>query len=118
MCSWVSLGARTHCCSPNGWDEGRRSSIHVFSVEAMHVRMKDVSYESSAIYLQRFCEELHIPMHVLTTCFEESDCKPPCSSYSWNHRQQMLNLAQQLGCKYSVLFPTVERIREQLIREE
>ncbi len=79
---------------------GRRAQIHHprFRVEAVHVRMENVSYETSTDYLQQFCNDLHIPLHVVTTRFEESDSKPPCFLCSWNRRKQLFNLAQQLGC--------------------
>ena len=79
---------------------GRRAQIHHprFRVEAVHVRMENVSYETSTDYLQQFCDDLHVPLHVVTTRFEESDSKPPCFLCSWNRRKQIFNLAQQLGC--------------------
>lgn len=79
---------------------GRRAQIHHprFRVEAVHVRMENVSYETSTDYFQQFCNDLHIPLHVVTTRFEESDSKPPCFLCSWNRRKQLFNLAQQLGC--------------------
>lgn len=79
---------------------GRRTQIlrPRFRVEAVHVRMENVSYETSTDYLQQFCDQLHVPLHVVTTRFEESDSKPPCFLCSWNRRKQMFNLAQQLGC--------------------
>ena len=85
---------------------GRRARIHHprFRVEAVHVRMENVSYETSTDYLQRFCDDLQIPLHVVTTRFDASTGsgqtrhKPPCFLCSWNRRKQMFNLAQQLGC--------------------
>ena len=69
-----------------------------FRVEAVHVRMENISYETSTEYLQQFCGELDVPLHIVTTRFEESGEKPPCFLCSWNRRKQMFNLAQQLGC--------------------
>ncbi|MBQ7443004.1 MAG: tRNA 2-thiocytidine biosynthesis protein TtcA [Bacteroidaceae bacterium] len=79
---------------------GRRAHIHRprFSVEAVHVRMDNVSYETSTAYLQQFCDDLHIPLHVVTTRFQESASKPPCFPCSWQRRKQLFNLAQELGC--------------------
>ena len=79
---------------------GRRAQIHHprFRVEAVHVRMENVSYETSTDYLQQFCDDQQIPLHVVTTRFDESDSKPPCFLCSWNRRKQMFNLAQELGC--------------------
>lgn len=69
-----------------------------FRVEAVHVRMENISYETSTEYLQQFCGELDVPLHIVTTRFEETGEKPPCFLCSWNRRKQMFNLAQQLGC--------------------
>ena len=77
----------------------RRAAIShpAFEVEAVHVRMENISYETSADYLQQFCRRQGVPLHILTTSFEPGD-KPPCFLCSWNRRKQMFNLAQQLKC--------------------
>ena len=80
-----------------------------FKVEAIHVRMENISYETSTDYLQDFCQQLGVPLHVINTSFEvndRNDCsgkdlrrqKSPCFLCSWNRRKQMFNLAQELGC--------------------
>ena len=89
-----------------------------FSVEALHVRMENIHYETDTSYLQAFCDSLGIRLHVRTTRFEvappveqaavaqqhtESAArlrkqKQPCFLCSWNRRKEMFNLAQELGC--------------------
>jgi tRNA(Ile)-lysidine synthase TilS/MesJ len=89
-----------------------------FSVEALHVRMENIHYETDTSYLQSFCDALGIKLHVRTTRFEvepsventavlqqspESSArlrkqKQPCFLCSWNRRKQLFNLAQELGC--------------------
>lgn len=69
-----------------------------FSVEAIHVRMENIHYESDASYLQQFCDALGVPLHIVTTGFEPSTKKPACFLCSWQRRKQMFNLAQELGC--------------------
>ena len=91
-----------------------------FEVEALHVRMENIHYESDTSYLQQFCEELGVRLHIRTTRFEveplsenpeysvhldnpESAArlrkqKQPCFLCSWQRRKEMFNLAQQLGC--------------------
>ena len=69
-----------------------------FRVEAVHVRMENIRYETSTDYLQRFCQELNVPLHLVTTRFEESEKKPACFLCSWYRRKELFNLAQQLGC--------------------
>ena len=85
----------------------RRSHIQHprFEVEAVHVRMTNIAYSTSADYLQRFCDHQGVRLHVVETSFEvggdEADLrrqKQPCFLCSWNRRKQMFNLAQQLRC--------------------
>lgn len=76
-----------------------------FKVEAVHVRMEDIQYETSTDYLQRFCDDLQVPLHIVTTQFSIPSShhsplkqKPPCFLCSWYRRKQLFNLAQGLGC--------------------
>lgn len=89
-----------------------------FRVEAVHVRMENIRYETSADYLQQFCSSLDVPLHLVTTRFETlqpaatadvrcaaapqqsypQKAKSPCFLCSWHRRKQLFNLAQQLGC--------------------
>ena len=84
-----------------------------FKVEALHVRMENIHYETDTSYLQQFCENLGVTLHVRTTRFEveqpeisqqPTDAarrrkqKQPCFLCSWNRRKEMFNLAQELGC--------------------
>ena len=41
-----------------------------FSVEALHVRMENIHYETDTSYLQAFCDDLGVKLHVRTTSFE------------------------------------------------
>ena len=87
----------------------RRSRIQHprFSVEALHVRMENIHYETDTSYLQGFCDALGVRLHVRTTSFEigsPADArdarrqKQPCFLCSWQRRKQLFNLAQELGC--------------------
>lgn len=73
-----------------------------FRVEAIHVRMENISYETDTSFLEQFCATLDVPLHLVTTNFEaaspEEKQKPPCFLCSWYRRKQLFNLAQQLGC--------------------
>lgn len=71
-----------------------------FKVEAVHVRMENIKYESDTRYLQDFADNLNVPLHIVTTRFDFSeDCrKPACFLCSWHRRKQIFNLAQELGC--------------------
>lgn len=68
-----------------------------FKVEAVHVRMENIQYETDTTYLQQFCDNLGVSLHLVTTRFDEGQ-KPPCFLCSWNRRKQLFNLAQDLGC--------------------
>jgi len=78
----------------------RRARIDhpAFRVEAVHIRMENISYETSTDYLQQFCDEFGVPLHLITTRFEASNKKPPCFLCSWYRRKELFNLAQKLGC--------------------
>ncbi len=74
-----------------------------FSVEALHVRMKEVQYESDAHYMQAFCNKLSVPLHIVTASLTESSAeehnrsKPICFLCSWNRRKALFNFAQEHG---------------------
>ncbi len=92
-----------------------------FKVEALHVRMENIHYETDTSYLKQFCDNLGVRLHVRTTSFETIENgkliiengkssmfnlqssirrkqKQPCFLCSWNRRKQLFNLAQELGC--------------------
>ena len=79
---------------------GKRAKIDHprFRVEAIHVRMENIAYETSTAYLEQFCSDLDVPLHIVTTRFEPSDKKPPCFLCSWYRRKEIFNLAQELEC--------------------
>ncbi|MDD7097644.1 MAG: tRNA 2-thiocytidine biosynthesis TtcA family protein [Prevotella sp.] len=70
-----------------------------FDVEAVHVRMDNIRYETDLSYLEQFTSDLGIRLHIVNTGFEydESKVKPRCFLCSWQRRKQMFNLAQELG---------------------
>ena len=80
-----------------------------FSVEALHVRMENIQDETDTSYLQQFCDEQGVKLHLRTTRFEIGEetvndardarrQKQPCFLCSWMRRKEMFNLAQELGC--------------------
>lgn len=93
LCLLEMLARRAHILKPR------------FTVEALHVRMENIQYETDTTYLQQFCDQLGVPLHVVTTCFNPSPHsthhpkeKPACFLCSWQRRKQLFNMAQQLGC--------------------
>lgn len=81
---------------------GRRMRIDKprFTVEAVHIRMENIKYETDTRYLEEFSAQFGIKMHTVTTCFDiHTDTrKSPCFLCSWNRRKQMFVKAQELGC--------------------
>ena len=84
---------------------GQRSRIYRprFKVCAAHVRMENIPYETDTAYLSAFCEEHHVPLHVITTAFEPEPQgrqrrKPECFLCAWQRRKKLFELAQSLGC--------------------
>ena len=92
----------------------RRSKINVphFTVEALHVRMDNIHYETDTTYLQSLCDRLGVPLHIVTTSFAATPNvsattpdgspsgkqKPACFLCSWQRRKQLFKVAQELGC--------------------
>lgn len=72
------------------------------TVEALHVRMENVQYETDLEWLENFCKELGVTLHVRTTRFDKAtngqEEKPACFLCSWMRRKMMFEVAQQLGC--------------------
>ena len=79
----------------------RRSKIlHPrFEVAALHVRMRNISYETDTHYLEQFANELGIRLFIRETCFDASTDrrKTPCFLCSWYRRKELFNLAQEHG---------------------
>ena len=79
----------------------RRSLIRrpLFSLEALHIRMDNVPYESDLPYLNQFCQNLNIPLHVVTTHFEADtqSMRSACFLCSWTRRKSLFNFAQSNG---------------------
>lgn len=77
-----------------------RISVPRFTVEAIHVRMGNVQYETDTEYIETFAHDLGIKLHIVTTSFDETTAgkKPICFLCSWYRRKEMFNLAQELGC--------------------
>lgn len=69
-----------------------------FNLEAVHVRMKNIHYETDVQYLMDQCNKWHIPLHVIETGYEEDHNKKrtPCFLCSWNRRKCLFSQAQDL----------------------
>lgn len=68
-------------------------------VEAAHVVMDNIPYESDRAYLLDFCQELGIPCHILHSSFDESTDgrKTKCFLCAWNRRKALFTFAKEHG---------------------
>lgn len=80
--------------------ERMKRSNGKFSLEAVHVRMKNIQYESDTSYLEQKAAEWGIPFHVVETGFDvdRKEKRTPCFLCSWNRRKTLFTVAQNLGC--------------------
>ncbi|MBR5061538.1 MAG: tRNA 2-thiocytidine biosynthesis protein TtcA [Prevotella sp.] len=78
----------------------RKIFIPQFTLQAIHVRMENIAYHTDTGYLEEFCRDRDVPLHIVTTSFDPSTDKrkSPCFLCSWMRRKEMFNFAQQLGC--------------------
>lgn len=70
-----------------------------FTVEAAHVVMDNIPYETERTYLQRFCDELGVTLHILHSSFDESTDrrKTKCFLCAWNRRKTLFQFAADGG---------------------
>lgn len=68
-------------------------------VEAAHVIMDNIPYESDRSYLETFCKDLGIPFHLLHSHFDESTDprRTKCFLCAWNRRKTLFSFAQEEG---------------------
>jgi len=79
----------------------RRAKIYKPSikVEAAHIIMDNIPYETDRSYLQNFCDEQGTTLHILHSSFDESTDprKTRCFLCSWNRRKALFEFATQNG---------------------
>ena len=80
--------------------ERMKRSNGYFSLEAVHVRMSNIQYESDTSYLEQKAAAWGVPFHVVETGFEadRNEKRTPCFLCSWNRRKTLFSVAQNLGC--------------------
>lgn len=68
-------------------------------VEAAHVLMDNIPYETDRSYLQQFCQDLGMKLHILHASFEEraDSRKPRCFMCSWTRRKTLFQFATSNG---------------------
>lgn len=68
-------------------------------VEAAHVIMDNIPYETDRSYLKQYCQELGIELHILHSSFDEhhDTQKTKCFLCAWNRRKSLFTFAQENG---------------------
>ena len=77
-------------------------------VEAAHVIMDNIPYETDRSYLEAYCASLGLPLHILHTSFDDSEAAPSdtlaarrrktkCFLCSWNRRKALFSFASAEG---------------------
>lgn len=70
-----------------------------FDAIALHVRMKEIAYESSTDYLHTISNQYAIPLIVKETSLGEiRGDKTPCFLCSWFRRKLLFDVAQEMNC--------------------
>ena len=97
----------------------KRARIHKprFSVQAVHVVMRNIPYQSDEAYLRACAEGLGVPFTVYETEFDAStdSRKSPCFLCSWNRRKALFTVAKELGCNKIALGHHMDDILETLL---
>lgn len=78
---------------------GQRARIFKpsITVEAAHVIMDNIPYETDRTYLQQFCDDCGVKLHILHSQFDESTDprKTKCFLCAWNRRKAMFTFATE-----------------------
>ena len=92
-------GGKDSLCLLQLLAERQRIFMPKFTLEAVHVRMRNIPYESDTSYLENFASELGVRLHVVETAFEQrpGSKKPACFLCSWYRRKELFRLAQEGG---------------------
>ncbi len=77
----------------------RKKNNYNFSITALHVKMRNISYSSNTEYLKEFCKHYDINLIIKETQFEKDKQKnrTPCFLCSWNRRKILFETAQEIG---------------------
>ena len=70
------------------------------SIVAAYVTMVNIPYKTNTGFLQEFCDDQGVELHIVESSFDTSTDKrkSPCFLCSWNRRKALFTLAQELGC--------------------
>ena len=95
-------GGKDSLCLLEMLAERKRIFKPKIDVEAIHVRMSNIHYESDTSYLEAFARQHGIRLHVVTTGFDDNadgapKDKPACFLCSWHRRKCLFRFAQDNG---------------------
>lgn len=80
----------------------RRAAIYKphIELEALHVRMKNIPYETDTSYIEEFTASRGVHLTIKETSFDPSTDhrKSPCFLCSWNRRKMLFETAKELKC--------------------
>lgn len=78
----------------------RRHLPFNFELEAVHVSATNIGYEMDTGYLQTFCDELNVSLHLeeIEVDLTIDSKKTPCFICSWNRRKRIFELTKELDC--------------------
>ncbi|MBS2212569.1 tRNA 2-thiocytidine biosynthesis protein TtcA [Carboxylicivirga mesophila] len=80
----------------------RRKGLPIdYKLHAAHIITEDVPYQIDVDWLQSFCTELNVTLHLVTTRanLETAGKKKPCFACSRNRRKELFKLTHSLGIK-------------------
>jgi len=79
----------------------RRKRLPVtYDVMAVHVHVKNIGYETDLDFLNRYCDELGVPLHIIETDadLERDKNKSICFICSWLRRKELFNFVKKEKC--------------------
>ncbi len=72
-----------------------------YEIHAIHIITEDVPYEIDKEFLNNFCTQLDVHLHIIKTYagIDEKPNKKPCFTCSWNRRKELFDFAQKNNFK-------------------
>ncbi len=79
----------------------RRKRLPVsYSVTAVHIHIKNIGYETDRVFIQRFCDDLNVPLHIIEceADLERDKNKSVCFICSWQRRKELFDFVKRERC--------------------
>ncbi len=72
-----------------------------FDIEAIHINVNDVSYNTDTEYLNALCNSLNVKLHIVNidSGIEDNNGKSPCFICSWHRRKALFIFAEENNFK-------------------